>query len=429
MKILVVGSGAREHVLSYKLAEDKRVSKIYVAPGNAGTLLEEKCENINIKYNDIASLLAFALDKKVDLAVIGPEEPLSLGIVDTFTENGIKTFGPKKAGAMIEASKSFAKEVMKAANIPTALYEYFTDFNKALDYIKTQNFPTVIKADGLAAGKGVTVATDMAMAEAALRDIFLNHAFGDKNVSVVVEEFMAGEEATYLAITDGKNIVPFLPSQDHKQIFDGDKGANTGGMGAYAPAPILNKERTDFVTERISKPLIKELSKRGIEYRGVIYAGLMINGDSIKVVEFNSRFGDPECEVILPLVKNKENNSLLDLMLESAAGDISKLEIEMEEKAATCVVLASKGYPGKYEQGFEIMGIDEANKLDNIKVFHAGTKVENGKVLTSGGRVLTVVGMGNSLEASTKRAYEAVSKISFNGSYHRTDIAFKAFKK
>ncbi len=421
MRILVIGSGGREHAIAYKLSLDDRVEKIFVAPGNGGTAIENKCENINIKGDDFPSLIKFVKENDIYITIVGPEDPLSKGIVDIFKKEGLLVFGPNKAAAMIEASKAFAKDIMKSANIPTASYEKFDNYDDAINYVNEKGAPIVIKADGLAAGKGVTVAFNTDDATSALKEIFIDKVFGKDNNIAVIEEYMPGVEATYLAITDGENIIPLSVSQDHKQVYDDDKGPNTGGMGAYAPAPICDNKKIVYITNNIAYPMIKELKNRGIIYKGVIYAGLMINGDSIKVVEFNCRFGDPECQVVLSCI----DNGFLDLLRASAKGNIRDINIINKNKVAVCVILISGGYPKDYKSGYEITGITEAEKIDNIKVFHAGTKYENNKFLTNGGRVLCVTATCDSLSVAIDKAYQAVEKISFQDMAYRKDIGKK----
>ena len=424
MKILVIGSGGREHALVWKIAQDERVNKIYAAPGNGGTACEEKCENINIKASDIKALISFAKEHNIDLTVVGPEDPLSLGIVDEFEKEGLLIFGPNKDAAQMEASKAFAKDVMTKAGIATADYEKFNNYDDAVTYIRKKGAPIVVKADGLAAGKGVTVALSLEEAENALKEIFIDKIFGEANSTIVIEDFMEGEEATYLAITDGENVIPLSVSQDHKRVYDNDEGPNTGGMGAYTPAPVCNDEKLTRVTNEIAKPMINELKKRGIVYKGVIYAGLMINGDSIKVVEFNARFGDPECQVVLSRIES----GFLDALLGAAKGNLKGINIINKNMTATCVIMISGGYPKEYKTGYEITGIDEANKLENIKVFHAGTKTENNNILTSGGRVLCITAVDKDLLSSIKKAYDGVSKITFKDMAYRKDIGKKGLK-
>lgn len=425
MKLLIIGSGGREHALAWNLSLDERVKKIFIAPGNGGTAGENKCENINIGYNDMDALLNFAKNNQIDLTVAGPEEPLSKGIADKFEKEGLKIFGPCMDAAMIEASKSFAKDVMKSAGIPTAEYMEFEDYDSALSYVRQRGAPIVIKADGLAAGKGVTVAGSLEEAENALKEMFIDKTFGSAGARVIIEDFMEGEEATYLAVTDGKNILPLSVSQDHKRVYDGDKGANTGGMGAYSPAPVVDKEKFKIITDTIAKPMIDELKKRGITYKGVIYAGLMINNDSIKVVEYNCRFGDPECQVVLSKIKS----GLLDAMIAAANGNIENVKIEVEDKTAVCVILISGGYPKEYKSGYEINGIDNAETVKGVKVFHAGTKLKDNKIFTSGGRVLCVTALDNDLKSAIERAYKGVSAISFHDMAYRKDIGAKGLKR
>lgn len=425
MKILVIGSGGREHAIAWKLSQDNRVEKIFVAPGNGGTACEAKCENINIKAGDIKNLIAFAKSNNIDLTVVGPEDPLSQGIVNEFEKEGLLIFGPNKDAAQMEASKAFAKDVMKNAGIATAEYEKFSNCEDALEYINKKGAPIVVKADGLAAGKGVTVAFSVEEAKTAVKEIFIDKIFGESNSTIVIEDFMEGEEATYLAITDGENIIPLSVSQDHKRVYDNDEGPNTGGMGAYAPAPICNDEKIARVTNEIAKPMIDELKKRGITYKGVIYAGLMINGESIKVVEFNARFGDPECQVVLSRIES----GFLDALIGSAKGDLSNIKVINKNMTATCVIMISGGYPKDYKSGYEITGISDADKIENIKVFHAGTREENGKILTSGGRVLCVTAIEKDLASSIEKAYSGVSKISFKDMAYRKDIGKKGLKK
>ena len=431
MNILVLGSGGREHAISWKLAQDERVDTIFCIPGNGGTAQEEKCENLKININNMDELVSFVKNNNIDFTIVGPEDPLSKGIVNRFEEENLLIFGPRKEAAMMESSKAFAKDVMMKANIPTAKYKEFNNFEDAKKYILEVGAPIVVKADGLAAGKGVTVANSEDSAIEALKEIFHDKIFGSENIKVVIEEFMEGEEATYLAITDGENILPLSVSQDHKQVYDGDMGPNTGGMGAYTPAPIINNEKMDYVTEKIARPMIQELKNRGITYKGVIYAGLMVKDDNIRVVEFNARFGDPECEVVLTKIKS----GLLDVLMDAARGNMSESmkNLVINDIAATCVILISGGYPKDYETGFEIDGIESANLIENIKVFHAGTKLseENNKyskTLTSGGRVLCVTASANTLKESIDLAYTGVSKISFKNMAYRKDIGAKGLK-
>lgn len=423
MKILVIGSGAREHAIAWKLSEDSRVEKIFIAPGNAGIAYEHKCENVDIKYNDIPALLNFAQKNHIDLTIVGPEEPLSNGIVDIFETKNLKIFGPCKNAARIESSKVFAKDVMTNALIPTAAYKEFDNYEKALQYVEKHGAPIVIKADGLAAGKGVTVAKTVREAQNALKEIFLDKIFGSAGAVAVIEEFMEGEEATYLAITDGESIIPLDVSQDHKQVFDGDKGPNTGGMGAYCPAPIIDGDKFKQVTTQIARPMIAELARRGITYKGIIYAGLMVNGENINVVEFNCRFGDPECEVVLSRMKD----GFLDALLATVNGELEKVQISSKGGASVCVVIASGGYPKTYQSGHPINGLEKIDD-NSVKIFHAGTKLIDGKICTAGGRVLCVTAHGENLTKAIEKTYEACKKISWADSHYRKDIGAKALK-
>lgn len=425
MKILVIGSGGREHAIAWKLSLDDRVEKIYIATGNGGTACENKCENINIKANDFLSLIKFVKENDIYLTVVGPEEPLSKGIVDIFENEGLLIFGPNKKAAMMEASKSYAKDVMKSANIPTASYEEFTNYEEAINYVNKKGVPIVIKADGLAAGKGVTVAFSIEEATYFLKEIFIDKVFGENNIAVVIEDFMEGEEATYLAITDGENIIPLSVSQDHKRVYDDDKGPNTGGMGAYTPAPICDSKKIEYVTNNIAFPMIRELKKRGITYKGVIYAGLMINNESIKVVEFNCRFGDPECQVVLSNIES----GFLEALIGSAKGNLKDIKIINKNTTSVCVILISDGYPKEYKTGYEITGLDKISNMEDIKIFHAGTRIDNDKIITSGGRVLCITATGDDLESAIKKAYSDVDKIFFKDIAFRKDIGQKGLKK
>lgn len=425
MKVLVVGSGGREHALSWKIAQSNLVEKVFVAPGNAGTALEEKCENLDINTNDFDSLISFAKNDKIDLTVVGPEDPLAKGIVDEFEKNGLKIFGPKKEAAMVEASKAFAKEIMFSAGIPTAEYKEFSEFDAAKKYIEEKGAPIVVKADGLAAGKGVTVAKTVEEAISALKEIFIDKVFGKSGEKVVIEEFLEGEEASYLAFTDGKHVLPLVSSQDHKPVYDNDEGPNTGGMGAYSPAPVVTDEIFRFTTENIAKPLINELNRRGVVYKGIVYAGLMITKDGPKVLEFNCRLGDPETQPVLYKMKS----DIVPIILSAIDGNLSDVNVEWYDDATICVVLASGGYPKSYKKGYEITGIEDAEKLENIKVFHAGTKLENSKILTNGGRVLGVTCRAKDLKTAIDNVYKAVEKINFKDMHYRKDIGAKALRR
>jgi len=425
MKILVVGGGGREHALCWKIAQSPLVAKIYAAPGNGGTDLEDKTENIDIKATDIERLVAFAKSEKIDLTVVGPEDPLALGIVNAFEKENLKIFGPNADAAQLEASKAFAKEIMIDAGIPTAAYGEFTDLESAKAYVKEQGAPIVVKADGLAAGKGVTVAKTEAEAIAALDEIFVDNAFGEAGSKVVIEEFLDGEEASYLAFTDGTTVLPMVSSQDHKPAYNNDEGPNTGGMGAYSPAPVVTDELFQFATEKIAYPLIKTMADKGIKFKGIIYAGLMVTKSGTKVLEFNARFGDPETQPVLSRLKS----DIVPVFAACADETLDKVEIEWNENPTVCVVMASGGYPKSYEKGYPISGIADADKLDGVKVFHAGTETRDGETVNTGGRVLGVTACADTLEETIKLAYDAVDKIKWQDVHFRTDIGAKALNR
>lgn len=420
LKILIIGSGAREHCLADKLSQSPEVAKIYCAPGNGGTA--QLGENVEIKADDIERLVKFALAEKINLTVVGPEIPLAAGIVDRFRKEGLKIFGPNKELAKLESSKVFAKEMMQEFGVPTADFEIFTSSQEAKKYIEQRETPIVVKADGLAAGKGVIVCQNKKEAISAVDAIMVDKKFGKAGSRIIIEDCLKGQELSVLVFTDGETIIPLVGSQDHKCALDGDRGPNTGGMGAYAPTPLLDKERLDKIIKNIFYPLVKGLNKKGKKYQGMLYAGLMVDKDQIYVLEFNVRFGDPEAQAILP----KMNTDLLELILKTIEGDLKQVSIEWDPRFCVCVVLASGGYPGNYQKGKEIKGIKEAEREENILVYHAGTKLENGKILTNGGRVLSVVGLGGTIKEAKDKAYQAVSKISFAGMQFRTDISDKA---
>lgn len=422
MDILVIGSGGREHTLVWKLAQSKIIDKIYVVPGNPG--MENIAECIFGSVEDNEFLVKIAQEKQVGLVVVGPEVPLTNGIVDEMAKVGIPSFGPQKAIAQLEGSKSFSKNIMKKYGIPTAKYEVFTDAVKAKAYIEAEGVPIVIKADGLAAGKGVIVAETKEQAFQAIEDIMCDKTFGSAGNSVVIEEFMIGEEASVLAFTDGDTIIPMIPSQDHKRAYDGDKGPNTGGMGTYAPAPVITTELMQKVKAEILEPTIKAMKAEGHEYKGCLYAGLMITSDGPKVVEFNARFGDPETQVVLPLL----NSDLGEIMLACTNGTLDKCNITWSNNAAVCVVMSAGGYPAKYHKGDEILGLDEANK-NNVLVFHAGTVKKDDKIVTNGGRVLGVVAIGKDIKTAVEKVYQDVKIINFKDVYYRKDIAHRAFNR
>lgn len=422
MNILVVGGGGREHALVWKISQSPLVEKIFCAPGNPG--IEELAECVEIQQNDIDGLLNFARKKSIDLTVVGPEDPLVHGIVDEFESHGLKIFGPSKKAAEIEGSKAFSKYLLDRYKIPTADCIVFENFDEAESYLKEVEYPTVIKADGLAAGKGAFICQTEDRALAALEKIMVEKTFGESGNKVLIERFMKGEEASVLAITDGENLV-YLPSaQDHKAIFDNDEGPNTGGMGAYAPAPIITEEMFARVTKEIMEPTVKAMSLENRAYRGVLYAGLMITAEGPKVVEFNCRFGDPEAQAVLPLV----NFDLAELMFRIATGKRIGPKIELFDKWTMCVVIASGGYPESYEKGKEILGLDK-NLGDDINVFHAGTKrADNGVVVSNGGRVLGVTATAEDFYSVRERAYWALGKITFDKAYYRRDIGAKALR-
>ena len=419
MNILVIGSGGREHSLFRKLMESPQTEKIYAIPGNPGM-----GEMTDISVSDNASILRFAKEKEIGLVVVGPEIPLMNGLVDELEAAGIRAFGPRANAAEIEGSKSFAKDLMKKYGIPTARYEVFTEAEPARAYIRREGAPIVVKADGLAAGKGVIVAMTEQEALDAVNAIMEDNSFGDAGARVIIEEFMEGEEASLLAFTDGKTIRPMISAQDHKRAFDGDKGPNTGGMGTYAPAPVMTPTLIERATEEILKPTIAAMEKEGRPYRGCLYLGLMITREGPKVVEFNARFGDPETQVVLPLL----DGDLVQIMCACADGTLADVPIHWRDGAAVCVVLAAGGYPASYEKGNEIHGIADAEKTGAL-VFHAGTAEKDGKLVTNGGRVLGVVGMGADVASAVHSAYAAVEQISFKDAYYRKDIAHRALHR
>jgi len=421
MKVLVVGGGGREHALVWKLKQSPRVKEVYCAPGNAGIARDASC--VNISAEDIPALMAFAREKAIDLTIVGPEAPLNAGIVDKFREAGLKIFGPSRAAAEIEGSKVVAKDIMAKYGIPTAGYAAFTDPEKAFSYIKQQGAPCVVKADGLAAGKGVIVATDEQTALDAVRSIMVDRAFGAAGDLLVVEECLVGEEVSILAFTDGINVIPMVSSQDHKRVFDNDQGLNTGGMGAYAPAPVYTPEVHRRAMEEILIPMIRALNAEGRTYQGVIYAGLMVTDQGPKVLEFNARFGDPEAQPVLTLLET-DLVDIIDAILENR---LDRIEVKWKEQASICVVLASGGYPGPYEKGKVIGGLDDVP--EGVVVFHSGTAEKGGEIVTAGGRVLGVTAVGPDIPSAIKSAYAAVKKIHFDGMHYRKDIGRKALER
>jgi phosphoribosylamine--glycine ligase len=420
MKVLVVGSGGREHALVWKIAQSPEVSKVYCAPGNAG--ISEQATIVPIQANDLNRLLEFALREKIDLTVVGPEDPLTRGIVDLFESKSLLIFGATKKAAEIEGSKAFAKEMMKKYHLPTASYEIFDHRNEAVTYIRNQGAPIVVKADGLAAGKGVIVCKTVEEAIHSVDQIMVEKIFGNAGNRVVVEEYLVGEEASYIAFTDGKTILPLASSQDHKPVLDGDQGSNTGGMGAYSPAPVVTDEVHEKIIEKVLRPVIYGMGEEGRPYKGVLYAGLMIHEGHPKVLEFNARFGDPETQPVLMRMKG----DIVPILEACMQGTLSRHKIEWDNRASVCVVMASKGYPGDYEKGKIIEGLKEVSQMERVSVFHAGTTLKDGQIITNGGRVLGVTGLGEDIPRAIERAYQAVKKISWDGVYYRTDIGQKA---
>jgi len=447
MKVLVIGSGGREQCLMWKIAQSPLVDKIYCAPGNGGTSFIAKAENVNISDCDIEKLLSFALDKQIDLTVVGPEMPLTRGIVDKFEENNLKVFGPRKELAMLEGSKAFAKELMQKYNVPTASFKVFTDAQEARTYLKSAKMPIVIKADGLAAGKGVIICSTQNEALGAVDLMMEERIFGKAGDKIVVEECLTGEEVSLLVVTDGKTIIPLVPSQDHKRAYDDDTGPNTGGMGAYAPVPLADEGIITKVVNKVFWPLLDGLRKDGKPYKGILYAGLMIKNKEPYVLEFNVRFGDPETQVIVPKMKN----DIVEVMLKSIDDNgLQGYKIEWDERYCICVVLAAGGYPGNYEKGKIITGIESLKTVSDVYVFHAGTKdnvdiplnvqtaeekyvqtitgTPTSKIITTGGRVLNVVAFGITIEEARAKAYGAINNIKFDQMQFRRDIGAKAIK-
>ena len=422
MKILVIGGGGREHALVWKLRQSPVVDKLYCAPGSAG--MRQQAEPVDIGAGDIEKLADFAAREAIDLTVVGPEQPLVAGIADLFESRGLKVFGPSREAARLEGSKAFAKELMLESGIPTAACEVFSDLDEARRYV-ARDRPCVVKADGLAAGKGVILCSGRAEAEAALDDVMGRKIFGAAGDRVVIEELLVGEEASFMALMDGEDFLPLASAQDHKRVFDGDEGPNTGGMGAYSPAPVVDPAVHDAVVERVLKPLAAGLKRRGLAYRGVLYAGLMITEDGPKVLEFNCRFGDPECQ---PIMMRLESD-LPSLLLATAEGRLREVGAEWSDEAAVCVVLASAGYPGEYKTGMEIEGLDALDSWGGGYAFHAGTAREGDRWVTRGGRVLGVTARGDTITAATRAAYEGVGRINWDGMHYRRDIARRAMDR
>lgn len=422
MKILVVGSGGREHALVWKIAQSPRVTKLYCAPGNAG--IEQLATCVAIQADDIVGLKSFVVSEKIDLTVVGPEAPLAAGIADEFRKAKLKIFGPTRAAAQLESSKTFSKELMGRHHIPTAAAQSFTSLPPALEYLDRQRAPIVVKADGLAQGKGVVVAETLEQARQALIEMLEKKAFGQSGSRVVIEEFLDGEELTIMAFTDGNTVVPMLPAQDHKRVGDGDTGPNTGGMGAYAPAPLGSPALRAAVLEQVLRPVVAAMSKAGSPFAGVLYAGLMIVEGKPYVLEFNARFGDPETQVVLPLLKT----DLVDVVEAVAEHRLDQVKVEWHDRSAVCVVMTSGGYPGAYQTGAPITGLPEKVLSGDVLVYHAGTTRKNGEVVTAGGRVLGITGIGERLADAAQRAYAKVRTISFPGCHYRSDIAHRAIR-
>ncbi len=424
MKVLVVGSGGREHALVWKIAQSPLVSAIVAAPGNAGTA--RIARNVRVAADDVDSLVRLAGEEECGLVVVGPEVPLALGITDRLAELGVPVFGPTRAAARVEASKSFAKDLMLRAGVPTARSWTADDPDEAVSRAREAGFPVVIKADGLAAGKGVVIAGDETEAEAAIADALIRGRFGPSGDVVLIEEHLTGEEASVLALTDGENVAFLAPSQDHKRAQDGDAGPNTGGMGAYAPAPVVTPDLVEFARSAVFEPTLSALRELdGTIYRGVLYAGLMITPEGPKVLEFNCRLGDPEAQAVLPLL----DADIVEVMMATTRGELDPASVPTRAGAAACVVVASEGYPGPYEKGKAIAGLDTASSMDDVIVFHAGTADRDGEVVTSGGRVLGVTGLGSDLASAIERAYVGVRAIRFDGATYRTDIGHRALRK
>lgn len=425
MKVLIIGSGGREHALAWRAAQSPQVEIVYVAPGNAGTALEKGTENIPLASEDIEGLLAFATQNQVELTIVGPEAPLVAGIVDRFSEADLPCFGPTAAAAQLEGSKAFAKDFMAKHGIPTAAYGSFTDIDEAIAFIHQQGAPTVVKADGLAAGKGVIIAQTIAEAETAVRDILAGNAFGEAGRRVVIEEFLAGEEASFIVMADGTHILPLATSQDHKARDEGDLGPNTGGMGAYSPAPVIDSTLFEKVMETVIRPTLRGMAEQGMPFTGFLYAGLMIAPDGeAKVLEFNVRLGDPETQPIMMRLQS----DLPDLCLAAVNGKLNQVKAHWDSRPAIAVVLAAGGYPNSYSKGHAITGLDSTGNAD-FRVFHAGTALKNGAVVTSGGRVLCVCALANSVREAAAAAYSGCEKIHWDGSFYRHDIGYRAIKR
>ena len=422
MKVLVIGSGGREHALVWKISQSPKVEQIYCAPGNAG--IAELAECVDISATDVETLLAFAMAEKIDLTVVGPEASLVVGVVDRFEENGLRIFCPSRNAAILEGSKVFTKQFMDKYGIPTARFKVFQDREEAKAYIEGHGAPVVVKADGLAAGKGVIVAATVEEAKQAVDLIMKDKAFGSAGDHVVVEDCLAGEEASFIAFTDGKTVLPLPTSQDHKAVYENDKGPNTGGMGAYSPAPVVTETLYRYAREKVKLPTTKGLAAEGRPFKGMLYAGLMIDGDKVNVLEFNCRFGDPEAQPLLMRVKS----DIVEVFEAAIDGRLDEIALDIDPNPTVCVVMASGGYPGSYDKGFQINGLDQAGVIEDVVVFHAGTGLQGGKIVNQGGRVLGVTATGSDLKMAIDTAYEAVDCISWQGCYFRRDIGAKALR-
>jgi phosphoribosylamine--glycine ligase len=425
MNVLVIGSGGREHALAWKAAQSTSVTKVYVAPGNAGTATEDKLENIAMSADDIPALVDFAKQNNVVLTIVGPEQPLVDGVVDAFQTEGLMIFGPSAKAAQLEGSKSFTKDFLARNNIPTGSYQTFTEIEPALTYVREQGAPIVVKADGLAAGKGVIVAMTLEEAEDAIQDMLAGNAFGDAGHRVVIEEFLTGEEASFIVMVDGKNVLAFATSQDHKRAYNGDKGPNTGGMGAYSPAPVVTPEIHQRAMNEVIMPTVEGMAKEGAPYTGFLYAGLMIDADGTpKVIEYNCRFGDPETQPIMMRLKS----DLVELCILACRGELDKATIDFDPRPAVGVVMAAANYPASYPKGDVISGLDINTQADR-KIFHAGTAKKDGAIVTAGGRVLCATAIGNNVTQAQQSAYELLKQISWPGVEYRTDIAYRAIER
>ncbi|USE35315.1 phosphoribosylamine--glycine ligase [Endozoicomonas sp. SCSIO W0465] len=429
MKVLIIGNGGREHALAWKASQDDHVTQVFVAPGNAGTASENKVANIDIDALDIARQVEFALAENIGLTIVGPEAPLVAGVVNQFEQAGLAIFGPSQAAAQLEGSKAFTKDFLARHNIPTAAYQNFTDIEPAKAYVKQQGAPIVVKADGLAAGKGVILARTEQEAFDAIDDMLAGNAFGAAGHRVVIEEFLTGEEASFIVMVDGKNILPLATSQDHKARDNGDKGPNTGGMGAYSPAPVITQEIHERAMKEVIIPTVEGMASEGMPYKGFLYAGLMVEADGTpRVLEYNCRFGDPETQPILMRLKS----SLVELCLAGTRGELDKAEVEWDSRTALGVVMAAGGYPEAYRKGDEITGIDNVSNVSdasNVKVFQAGTRIDDSKTLTNGGRVLCVTALGNTVKEAQELAYKAVKTINWKDVYYRTDIGHRGITR